>query len=303
LESSRPVHGSVLIEHGNVYFAAGISSYLDKGIYLYRLDAETGELITTKIVNDRDPETGHQPARLENGSYLDGALTDVLSGDDLSIFMRHRRFSKDLEERDPDVPHLYSSIGFLDDSWWHRSYWIYAEQMGEGWGGWSRMGRNVPSGRLLVKDGNVIYGFGRSQYGRHGSHAGLDASIAHGYNENSDSPETTYRLFCATRSGEDDRWTYPWIQQEPLLARAMIKTRNKLCLAGIPDKQKMEQWTEAMEGKGEGLLCLVSPSTGEKTAIYKIASPPVWNGMAAAGGSLYMSLTNGSVICLSGMNE
>ena len=23
------------------------------------------------------------------------------------------------------VPHVFSSVGFLDDSWWERSYWTY----------------------------------------------------------------------------------------------------------------------------------------------------------------------------------
>jgi hypothetical protein len=83
----------------------------------------------------------------------------------------------------------------------------------------------------------------------------------------------------------------------------MVKTRNKLCVAGIPDAQKIEKWSEAIEGKGEGLLSLFSSANGEKIVLYKIESPPVWNGMAIAGGSIYMSLTNGSVICLSGINE
>ena len=38
-----PVHGSVLVENDTVYFAAGRSSFLDGGIYLFGLDVATGQ--------------------------------------------------------------------------------------------------------------------------------------------------------------------------------------------------------------------------------------------------------------------
>jgi outer membrane protein assembly factor BamB len=44
LESAWPVHGGVLVQNGTAYFAAGRSSQLDGGIYLYGVDAATGEL-------------------------------------------------------------------------------------------------------------------------------------------------------------------------------------------------------------------------------------------------------------------
>ena len=30
--------------------------------------------------------------------------------------------------------HLFCQTGFLDDLWFHRSYWIYGSDCGEGWG-------------------------------------------------------------------------------------------------------------------------------------------------------------------------
>ncbi|UCF16454.1 MAG: PQQ-binding-like beta-propeller repeat protein, partial [Phycisphaerales bacterium] len=44
LESAWPVHGSVLVRDGIAYFAAGRSSHLDGGVYVFGLDATTGEL-------------------------------------------------------------------------------------------------------------------------------------------------------------------------------------------------------------------------------------------------------------------
>ena len=45
LESAWPVQGSVLVQDGVVYFAAGRSSFLDGGILVYGLDAKSGKVL------------------------------------------------------------------------------------------------------------------------------------------------------------------------------------------------------------------------------------------------------------------
>ena len=45
LESAWPVHGSVLVQDGIVYFAAGRSSFLDGGIVVYGLNPQTGAVV------------------------------------------------------------------------------------------------------------------------------------------------------------------------------------------------------------------------------------------------------------------
>ena len=44
VESAWPVHGSVVVKNGVVYFAAGRSSYLDGGLTFFALDAISGEV-------------------------------------------------------------------------------------------------------------------------------------------------------------------------------------------------------------------------------------------------------------------
>ncbi len=39
---------------------------------------------------------------------------------------------------------------------------------------------------------------------------------------------------------------------------------------------------------------------GRKLAEYKLDSPPVWDGLAAASGRLYLSTTAGVVMCMGG---
>ena len=59
------------------------------------------------------------------------------------------------------VDHLYSSVGFLDDTWWHRTYWMYGSRFVSGWCGYFRAGKAAPSGKILVFDDDRVYGFGR----------------------------------------------------------------------------------------------------------------------------------------------
>ena len=56
----------------------------------------------------------------------------------------------------------------------------------------------------------------------------------------------------------------------------------------------------AMEDKMGALLWAVSAADGQKLDEYKLESVPVWDGMVAANGRLYLSTKNGCVQCLAG---
>ena len=138
LESAWPVPGSVLVRDPSTgsgqavaYCAVGRSSYLDGSIRLCRLDAKTGQLLSETIIDHRDPKTGYQRKGTVKGTNMPGALPDVLSCDGQSIYMRHNRFDLEGEPQNPDVKHLFSSAGFLEDSWWHRTYWQIGTSMGQ----------------------------------------------------------------------------------------------------------------------------------------------------------------------------
>ena len=57
--------------------------------------------------------------------------------------------------------HLFSPVGFLDDAWFHRSYWLYGRRYSSGCNWWSRAGQFTPGGRLLAVDESTVYGYGR----------------------------------------------------------------------------------------------------------------------------------------------
>jgi outer membrane protein assembly factor BamB len=320
LESAWPVHGSVLVRDGIVYCTAGRSSYLDGSIRLCRVDAKTGQMLSETVIDHRDPETGYQRKGSVQGTNMPGALPDVLSCDGASVYMRHSRFDLEGEPLDPVAPHLFSAAGFLDDSWWHRTYWMVGTIMATNYGGWARSGNQVPAARLLVLDDSTVYGFGRSQYIHHGAHVGLDGATVFHFNANRDADRrfTHYRLFAASQRSQtgaqparkpaskqtrkkaaSPRRQFLWEQQVPILARAMVLAADTIFVAGPPDIFESEDPAGALGGKEGGVLVAVSTTDGKKLAVSKLDSPPVFDGLVAAGNRLYMATLGGHVVCMS----
>lgn len=258
----------------------------------------------------------------------------MLSCDGQSVYMRHTRFDLEGQPQTPDVPHLFSSAGFLDDSWWHRTYWQWGTKMQDNYGGWLVAGTRVPAGRILSVDGQTVYGFGRNQYVHTGAHIGIDAATTFHYKPDQDADHrfTNYQAFAidapkpveaakpptakpakkqppanqppvkqpATKAPAVPPKKYHWTQPLPIVARAMVLAPNSMFLAGPPDLLASDDPTAALQGKKGGLLCVVARADGKKLAQYELESPPVFDGMAAAGGRLYMATLDGRIVCFSG---
>jgi hypothetical protein len=94
----------------------------------------------------------------------------------------------------------------------------------------------------------------------------------------------------------------------------MVLAGKTLFVAGPPDvvdeekvffnpenpelQAKLREQDAALEGKKGALLQVVSASDGKKLAEYKLDTVPVWDGMAAANGRLYLSTMDGRVLCM-----
>jgi outer membrane protein assembly factor BamB len=312
LESVWPVHGSILIHDGSAYFAAGRTSYTDDEMLLSRLDPHTGEVLARKEVSSLDPETGREPQKPVRGVSMPGTLPDVLSTDGTNIFMRHQRFDTDLNEQRPDVAHLFCPAGFLDGSWWHRTYWMYGSRMQSGWGGWGKAGYEAPAGRIMVVGENDVYAFGRlNQYGTAGTHVGLAAHLHPWGDEPKETPH--YVLFAsgkvpnitkleqAVRRGFDKRLEPKWAQSFDLWVRAMVLAGDTLYLAGAPEPTPDAVTdSDPFGADNTGALRIVSTADGTPLAEYPLSAPPAWDAMAAANGSLYVATTDGKVSCMQG---
>jgi hypothetical protein len=71
-------------------------------------------------------------------------------------------------------------------------------------------------------------------------------------------------------------------------------------LGGMPEPQEGSPLVSLYDGQEGGVLRIVSATDGEEVSESKLEFPPVWDGMAASSGRLYMSASDGTVHCLGG---
>ena len=71
-----------------------------------------------------------------------------------------------------------------------------------------------------------------------------------------------------------------------------------LFAAGSPDVVDPDDAGAAWEGRKGGVLWAFAGADGTKLAESKLDSPPVFDGLIAANGRLYMAARNGTVLCL-----
>ena len=275
LESASAIHGSVLVENNVAYFTAGRSSYLDGGIDLCRLQLGTGKILSRTRIYSPDPETGRQPEQY-GPAYMPGALGDILTSDDQYIYLREMVFDKQGGTQPEGSPHLFTLTGFLDDTWPHRSYWIFGTHCSISTG-CSGRDKDLISGRLLVFDKPMIYGYGRTKL--HWSNQLQDGS---------------YRLFALNCDEGSEQWAKPLT----IKVRAMVLADKVLFVAGPP--ADLNDGPEGSDENKGALLVAISASDGTELAQYQLDSSPVFDGMAAANGRLYLSLSGGEVLCLGG---
>lgn len=276
LESASPVHGSVLVQGGAVYFTAGRSSYLDGGIDLYRLDLATGQMLAKTRVYSPDPVTGEQPAQYAPAA-MPGVRADILTGDGRNVFLRDQVFDHQGAEATEDTPRLITLTDFLDDAWAHRSYWIFGNRISISTG-CSGQARGLIYGRMLVFDDATIYGYGRTKL--HWSNQLQDGA---------------YRLFAKSREGGEEKWAKPldiWVRAMVLADRMVFVAGPAINADGDP------VFGDKSQG---GRLLAVSASDGTTLAEHRLEAGPVFDGMAATPNRLYVTLANGGVTCLDGV--
>ncbi len=342
LESVWPVHGSVLVRDGNVYCVAGRSTMLDGGLTFYCLDAASGRVISEKKLYDQQ-----NPQRDVKVLNMPTASTDVLSSDDQMIYMLSQAFDFEgnrLQTLDPTADpldratmqvgkgaHLFSPTGFLDDDAWHRSYWVYGKAFSSGCNWWFRAGRYAPAGRMLVFDGDRVYGFGREPGLFVWSHvlenhlfcsakqadADAIASVKQWSNKVGRDAVFNRRFTRQTPVSQRLAPNLHWsVSHPPLHVRAMALAGETLLVAGPPDvlsedeafnqpftrevtaaKKKQDA---AYEGKGGAVLMALSASEGKALCQLDLLALPVWDGMAVTENRLYMATMDGNVVCMGG---
>ena len=301
LESAWPCHGAVLVLDDLAYVAAGRSSYLDGGIRLCALEPRTGKLIHEATVASKHlkyPDVSYQE------HIRDATLADVLISDGTDLYMRMMRFDPSLRRQGPARRHLFAVPGLLDPSWHYRMLWMYDDDrrmpgiMGfEGPKSYyvnhpynpERSPREwlnflAPAGQLLAIDGNRAFGI-RAIY---------DVKGFQGQTQGC----RIYRMDLVA-----GRWQRKWIHRVPIQFRAMVLAGEALYLAGWPDVPDKDYPWAAADGRHGGILWAVSAATGEKLAESKLPAAPVFDGMVAAAGRLFIACRDGRILCLGSKSQ
>jgi len=304
LESAWPVSGSVLVQNDKVYAAAGRSSFLDGGIFLYCMDPVTGELLKSRSVygpfmdetgfpfavgstgamgggtriakasskgkrRGKGGTEGKAEAKKARGPNptTPGFRNGVLLSDGKHVFIRHKTFDMDLADVDAGgAAHLMPLGGFLDARTQHRTGFIMASQFN--W--WQKGARDI-----MISDGTDAYGV-----------LGFPSVHNHSYFD----PRTN----SYTLTGGNLEVALP------INGRAMAMAGDVIFVAGEPMKFEDPTWQNyvaAYTGKLGGRLLALSAGDGRKLAEYELKAAPVWDSIAIGGNQLIIALADGTVQC------
>ena len=303
VESAWPVHGSVLVRDGKVYCTAGRSSYLDGGIYVYALDPHNGEILHEILLQSEEPDVAKDGGRPFD---IQGAKSDLLVAGKEDIYLFQNRFSPDLTLKPmPRItklgdrqgePHLMTTDGFLDKTWFNRTYWTHSER----WPGYYFTYRGPKSGQIVVFDDTTTYAL--KVYTQRRGHS-PEFQPGTGYqliaDRNTTKPVLDVMDIGAEKGRGFSRTELPiWSKRIPIRVHGMLLAREHLYLAGPPDLLPEQGAYEAMIGKKGALFRVVSTSDGSTLAEFKMDEVPVFDGLIAAGDRLYMSTMDGTLICL-----
>ncbi len=326
LESLWPVHGSILLLKGVAYCSAGRSTWIDGGIRLYGLDPASGEILHRHYFASPHPEfrageaqasEGHQSRidqnmtdyktffqsdRSDAFSMAEGAVSDVLVSDGTNVFLHHVKFNAALEKQDHSSRHLFSTSSLLDDAENHRSHWVL------GSGDFSRVpvayswivnrpGRRmptiaVPTGLMMVFDTQAVWGVRRK--GNSDGRYALFKMANRPFDAGEAAPPDFRRL------PKDQVQPNLWQFDLPVRATALLKSGDRLYLGTSPVEIPPDDPYAAYQGRLGGAVWVCSADDGAKQAELPLESPPVWDGMAASNGKLFVASARGWVTCFCG---
>jgi len=298
VESVWPVHGSVTYHNGLIYAVAGRNMFVDGGLYMCALDPLTGAMKhSVNHTQDFEP-TG--------GMNTIPSKPDVLSTSGPHLFMRSLAFDGQCNVAEASVPHIFAVNGYLNDTWFHRSFWTYASSWKGGCGGFANTGNSHHSGRIMARDDSDLYGFGRNRYGW-GSAFTYQLYRAPLKPVASEPAPVTKRRKKRDRKSNPGKSTRTWSVEIPVLARSIIKASDRLLVTGperlydenetilrLPDAAVRKQIADqARQWNSKVDLLVVDTADGSVLKRVSFDFAPVWDGMAVAERSLFVSGTNG----------
>ncbi|HJM62868.1 MAG: hypothetical protein CMN05_15445 [Roseibacillus sp.] len=193
--------------------------------------------------------------------------------------------------------HLITTGGFLDDTYWHRIFWMY----GDTWPGFNHANVASKSGQLLVIGPKKTYGV--QCFPERTVNSPQFIPGKHGYllfaDDNDNEPVLDDRDWGRDKGIGFTRSKAPvWHQWVSVRIRAMTLADKRLFIAGPPDKVDPKDPLATFENRGAAMLWVYDSESGKRTAEYDLKTIPVFDGMIAGPNRIVMSMSDGSVVCM-----
>jgi hypothetical protein len=256
---------------GVAYFAAGRQYLAEGGVRFFAVDAISGEIRWSQVVNDLSDHRYYAAAGLE----FDNCDLMVCEGDTVAM----SRWQFDLETGDLST---VARSGFAHYSTGDsgviapRGHWSYGPRMG-------RSGDRIRRRPLVAFRDNVLISSTDNRRGlfrrdfKDGECEAFDTEW-YSYRKVAKAPTEGGELSRSERLQQDSKWSKSTVSDSPI---------NAMVLAG----DHVYCATEV------GKLAVFSINQGEQVGTLDL-SPVVWDGVAVAEGHMYVSTKAGEVICL-----
>jgi len=250
LESSWPVHGSILVHSDLAYFAAGRHSKVDSGIFLYALYPGSGSLRWSKRPRHYHGLAGLLVANGPRG--INFAFQNYSEGSSYFKSATGNAYGHMVK----DTGTISSNTGLLSEMW--TGSFSYSRRM-------SRWYYRGLSAKKMVFNDTTVYGFRLA---------------------------ARKKPACIVRWDDSKpAWTIDLPKKDRRMHRrhilAMALTGDVLWVAG-----RIGQTRDAGQ-----LLRAYAAGDGRQLREIKLPSPPVNDGIAGAEGKLYVSCTDGTLLC------
>ena len=272
VESPWPVPGSVLVVDDVAYFAAGRQSFADGGIYIFAVESRTGEVkwVTTL---DSIPQKGfYRSSGLEFDNF------DLLHREGKSVAMSRWLFDRDTGKMSIDPWRAFARLDTGGGAAMvPQGTWSYAPRHQR------RISSHTALRSLVVFRDRRVFGslqdkktLFRRDFDLEGGEE-FNSKWMTGWSAGRASREGKMP-WRTDRLAEKAAWKVEAFPDQEIIA--MVLAGDRIFLAG---------------SKGE--LQVRSAEDGKLMAKSRLSSP-LWDGMAVAGGRLYVSTRDGKLLCL-----
>jgi len=91
-----------------------------------------------------------------------------------------------------------------------------------------------------------------------------------------------------------------WEIRHPIVPFSMVATDKYLFVGGGEDEIDPEDSQKNYQGRGKGLLYVLSRKDGSFVKSYELEAPPIHEGIAIAGHAIVIALRSGKLVSFSG---